>query len=132
MGQIEISQFPTVSDDDISATVSVPSTGAETVICSKWTPPGLRGWIVFHGQAWDAAMDGYATYTIKVNGAVIYPYVKKTVQTAPPTDANRELPTRIPVAGGSLVEMVADSSVAGNFTGRMILKYTDPLIDRRP
>ena len=135
MGEIEIARHRWVSSDDRSAQKSVLANATDTTILEFQTPPGLRGFISFLGVAWDGGMDTYVDYTLLVNGAVIFPYVKSKVQVAPPEDASRELPVYVPVQGASYVKVIANQSIsgtAGNFTARVVMKYTDPLEDLRP
>lgn len=135
-GETEIARHRAVAWDDKTATVSVANNATDVTILSYRTPPGLRGWIAFFGQAWDSGMDTFVDYTLKVNGGIpAGPWNKSKVQISPPESPERELPAYIPVQGNSLIEVVANMAVGGttgNFTARVISKYTDPLEDKRP
>ncbi len=133
-GELEIARHRWVSSDDRFDEVSVINNATDTTILSFRTPAGLRGWLTDFRQAWDAGMDTFVDYTLKVNGAVIYPYIKKKVQVAAP-EQDVALPVALPVQGGSLVEVIANQAAGGttgNFAARVIVKYTDPLEDKRP
>lgn len=115
--------------DDTSAEISVASAQVNKLILSFRTPPGLKGYITSFGQAWDANLNTFAKYTLKVNGGVVYPYNQLLVQTCPPEAAGQyPLPFPIPLEQLSLVEVYVDNGAsvgAGNFAARVICKYYD-------
>lgn len=123
--------------DDISDSAELTEGQSGIVIVSFRTPPGLRGWLTNFGQAWDSAIDGYAQYSLRVNGAIIYPYFNLSIQNCPPEQAGLvPLPKAIPLDQLSLVEMIGNnvtgSGATGNIFGRLIAKYADPKEVYRP
>lgn len=115
-------------DDQVAEVLLVPNSTNIKIISFR-TPPGLKGYVTNFGQAWDAGINTFVKFYLKVNGAVVYPYNGLFVQITPPEAAsNYPLPSPIPLEQLSLVECYADVGAAagnGNFAARIICKYYD-------
>lgn len=115
--------------DDKFAEVTIAVSTLNQSVLSFRTVPGLKGYITSFGQAWDANLNTFAKYTLKVNGGVIYPYNQSLVQIcAPETAGLYPLPFPIPLEQLSLIEVIVDNGASvgtGLFAARVICKYYD-------
>lgn len=117
-----------VIDEDIvqatTAALTVPSTGNTVVTLT--IKNARRAFLAFAGQAWDASIDTYVTWRVKVNGATVYRLRDSTVQLAPPEEIQQELTPWIELPQGAIVTMEADVATgagSGTVTGRLRVYY---------
>lgn len=120
------------SFDDQQNEATVNNNTPNQLILSFRAPPGLKGYITAFGQAWDAVMDTFVDYSLKVNGGVVFPYNQLKAQICAPEQAALvPLPKPIVIEQLSLIEVYADvpnitGFTSGNFTARVICKYFSP------
>lgn len=107
-----------------SATLTVPSTG--NVVLTVTAKNARRAFLSFVGMAWDAGLDTFLTWRVKLDGAVMYRLLDSTVQIAPPEQPDKELTPWIEIPQGSTLTFecdVAAGAVAGKATARMKVYY---------
>ncbi len=119
-----------VGCDDRQADLILTTNTTGNVVLSFRTRPGLVGWITSFRQAWDTVM--VPTYSLRINGAVVFDYNSLSVQIAANGD-DVDLGVPIRVEQLSLIEVVVDVAsltpnpeTTGDFATRVICKYFNP------
>lgn len=115
-----------IDEDIVQATtgsLSAPSTGNEIV--SITVKNARRAFLAFAGQAWDAGLDTYLTWRVKIDGATHYRLKDSKVQLAPPEQIQQEMTPWIEVPQGATIRMECDVAAGGSgtATGRLRVYY---------
>ncbi len=118
---------PPIDYEDVFAEVAVPSTSTDTTVLDFRVKAGKDFKIDSFGQAWDAALNTFNSYTLLIDGIPHPKYLRKTVQVVPPEQCGyNKLPVPILVPQAARIQVIANSSVAGNVAARVTGNYYDP------
>lgn len=119
--------IPPIDYEDQFAEVAVPATSVDTTILDFRCKAGKVFKIDSFGQAWDAALNTFVVYTLLIDGIPHPKYLRKSVQVVPPEQCGyNKLPVSVVVPQAARIQIIANSSVAGNFAGRITGNYYDP------
>ena len=112
--------------EDQFAEVSIPATSTDTTVVDFRAKLGKVLKIDGFGQAWDSAMNTFVKYSLLIDGVPHAKYLGKTVQVCPPEQCGyNKLPVGIWVPQAARIQIIANSSVAGLFAGRITGGYYD-------
>lgn len=133
MSLTEIRSKPIVDSEDVYVTATVPLKSGNLTdtaifkLTSFYTKLHRKGFIRALGNAVAAGGEGQVTFRLLINGGRVYPYDGSQSQWGVPS-LMEDLPQRIPVPAGALVEVQADNADTANdweATVRVWMEYED-------
>lgn len=118
MSTVILSKEDIVDAEDVQDEASINQNTNGNVILTLNLKNGLRPFLAFCGQAWDATLDTFVTWRAKADGNTIYRLRDSTVQIAAPDQPQAELNPWLPLPQQCRLTLEMDVGAAGaNGTG---------------